>query len=180
MSLKKVVGSLISVFAMLTASTPVVQGTANPLDKLSHFEVDCLGSVTPTDPQTANCKGRFIGGDATISINFGTSTPVATAPVVELCDFLSGTATITTGGSGSTLTLQLGGAQCYDATKVGSHALAYYIKSANGGPFNKGGMTRGAGSFSDGFTVNTVTGENILLIHIEGNITNVTEEGDGE
>jgi hypothetical protein len=170
MALKKVVMGLVSVFALLAAAT--VCSAQVGLSSVSHFHADCSGLFTTPDTgtQTATCKGSFIGSAATISFKLNN---VAVGPgVPDNCALKAGTADITT--PNGIIHMTLGGAGCAAANPLagtGRFAEAYWIY----GGTNTFSMAKGSGSFSVGFD-QPIGGQ--MLIHIDGNITVPTEEGE--
>jgi hypothetical protein len=173
MTMKKVVMSLVSVFALLAGAT--VCSAQVSLESVSHFHADCSGLLTGADTstQTATCKGSFIGSAATITfqLNNVANFVLMPPPGTDNCALKAGTATITTHHNG-TINMTLGGAGCATAasTGTGRFAEAYWIQSGTG-DFS---TAKGSGSFSVGF--DQPGGQ--LLIHIDGNITVPTEEGE--
>jgi hypothetical protein len=190
MTMKKVVMGLVSITMGLGVSLFLARATTPPgpiqLKKISNFTADCSGTfITPdTGPQTAMCKGRFIGDDASLTFtlhNIGmVGLGAANMPPDSFnCAFKAGTATITVPdedtSTTNTINLQLGGAGCASNGSTGtpgSFAEAYWLNGGTG-PFAN---SYGTGSFSVGFDPNS--SYNYLLVHIEGSITGLAKEGE--
>jgi len=185
--LRKNIAGTASVLALLAA--PVCMAAAINLVNVSHFRADCSGLLMVADDiqqGPINCKGTFIGDAATITFLVTNMAPVSSTfveanaqdPAVD-CAWKHGQAVITT--NNGTITMKLGGSGC--RTSLDGHgrfALTYTISAGTGAFAGVAVATTGSGSFSVGYDTGGVgTGAGAhLLIHIDGNITGVAEEGE--
>jgi hypothetical protein len=172
MAKKTIVVGLVSVSVLLTAVVCMAAVNVIQLSSVGHFRADCSGLLVggDTSPQMATCKGTLIGSNAPITFTLNNVGLVGT-DIIDNCALKAGTAKIGDAGA-NTISMTLGGSGCATngALGTGRFAEAYWIESGTGTFMN----AKGTGSFSVGF--DQPGGQ--MLIHMEGNITGVTEEGE--
>jgi hypothetical protein len=154
------VGVLVVAFALATAAT-LVKGDSS--EGLRKFQAEGTAALTSGSSATGTINGNEIGTATITDSGYALSSLGLTGNGPDDCFLGGGVITITT-GSGSGLNLVRSGIDCLiSGTGITNGATGNHVYMITGGTGRFAGAS-GGGNYT--FTINN----NVVLIHIDGNI----------